>query len=171
MSSTPMKLEEVSKGKHWFTRLTTWSKRRLYTALAKASRALFACSTFRGTLQGRTKCGNERQSKTGACKSFIKSLISFIFCFNYPPNLRLAAWSGTVLFAIQLLLVKLGDRFKGRIEVKEEVLKLKYELWTLLGSLTTLILNHLEGLTVWTKCSSLAAQSSTQVSLLGRWWI
>lgn len=45
-----MKLADDWKGKHWLTLVTTWSKSRLYTALAKASRALLACSTFRGTL-------------------------------------------------------------------------------------------------------------------------
>lgn len=54
MSRTPMKLAEESKGKHWLTLVTTWSNRRLYTAFAKASRALLACSTLSGTL-GKTQ--------------------------------------------------------------------------------------------------------------------
>lgn len=51
MSRTPMKLAEESKGKHWLTLVTTWSNRRLYTAFARASRALLACSTLSGTLK------------------------------------------------------------------------------------------------------------------------
>lgn len=95
MSSTPMKLEDVWKGKHWFTRLTTWSKRRLYTALARASRALFACSTLRGTL------GRERQSgavtdcpKLGHAGPLFKmnspsSFYLFICSYKNQPNSNL----------------------------------------------------------------------------------
>ena len=147
MSSTPMKLDEVSKGKHWFTRLTTWSKSRLYTALARASRALFACSTLRGTLQGHTKWGRDGPKKPGHCRTPIKSL-SFIYLFLNQPNFHLTAKVTTSqrdtfcsVSAITLpnLTVKLGDRFKTRVSERwRNVLKLKYEPWTRQGSLTTL---------------------------------
>lgn len=122
MSSTPMKLEDVWKGKHWFTRLTTWSKRRLYTALARASRALFACSTLRGTL------GRERQSgavtdcpKLGHAGPLFKmnspsSFYLFICSYKNQPNSNLAGelcrgWR--FLFLHRFSSRKLCDGVKG----------------------------------------------------------
>lgn len=61
-----MKLADESKGKHWLTLVTTWSNRRLYTALASASRALLACSTLSGTLQNKREANVDVALPSGA---------------------------------------------------------------------------------------------------------
>ena len=106
MSSTPMKLEEVLKGKHWFTRLTTWSKRQLYTALARASRALFACSTFRGTLGRHTKWGSERHPKLEHSRLLLNLFCIFSInpIFTWQQKFSCVSLCWIVLFSFWLML-------------------------------------------------------------------
>lgn len=132
MSNTPMKLEEDLKGKHWFTRLTTWSKRRLYTALARASRALFACSTFRGTLEG-NKVGQWEMVRNWDMQV---SLLNLSF-FSNQPNFHVAAklllcWWDTfcriVLFLLWSYCQALPSFEVGFLSRRQGI---KTEIWTL----------------------------------------